>query len=214
MILEQRGSTCGIYAFLNGVHALYSLHAPTQEINEAVITLIRDTCYGKKGAAGETLLGEFFSCEALASFLNQHSRVLSHALEFPLHKAKIIPITALGTYDDGFYIVPGIRKHKWYERERNASLHWMTALIDGRVLNSAYATEQHMTMAELEAFNDALLNRRFSWPLWRRQNSYDLSDEAVSVPTSREMRQLENDIPHFSRQLTFERGSVLYVSKH
>lgn len=213
MILEQRGSTCGIYAFLNGVHALHDLHAPTQEIDEVVIGLIRDTCYGKKGADGETLLGEFFSCEALASFLNQHSRVLSHALEFPLYDVQIVPVETLGTMHDGFYIVPGIRKRKWYERERNASLHWMTALLDGRVLNSAYATEQHMTVAELEDFNNALLNRHFSWPLWRRQNSYDLSDEAVSVPSSREMRQLEIDIPSFSRQLTFERGHILYVSK-
>lgn len=212
MILEQRGSTCGIYALLNGLLVEHELSLEATTVDEAVAELIRRTSYVGRANAGETLVGEFFSCAALANYLNHYQGELATALNLPTYTVHIVPATQLWTRQDGFYIVPGIRKRKWYERQRNAALHWMTAMPDGRVLNSAYASVQQMTRAELETFHGGLDERHFSWPRWRRQNSDCLDDEAVIVPTSREMLALEQSIEAFTCDVSFTCGDILYVS--
>ena len=212
MILEQRGSTCGIYALLNGLYVEHNLALEAAAVDEVISELIRRTSYVSHANTFETLLGEFFSCEALANYLNHYQMELATALNLPTYTVHIVPVTQLWAKPNGFYIVPGIRQRKWYERQRNAALHWMTAMPDGRVLNSADASVQQMTRAELEAFHGRLDERHFSWPRWRRQNSDYLHDEAVTVPTSREMRALERSIEAFTCDVSFTCGDILYVS--
>lgn len=207
MILEQRGSTCGIYACINGL--LQQTTADEPSIHQEVATLVQQNSFLSTNPQPTTLLGEFFDMTLFQQFLTTNQQAFCELLHI---KNLDIRIQPFGQFDDAtFYLVPGIRKRKWYESKKDAVLHWVTVMPDLRVLNSAYATEEVMTLEALRDFHKALDGLSFSWKRWRRKNGMEVYDELMDIPTTRQLATLATQQPNFQLEVAFHSGQMIAV---
>lgn len=210
MILEQRGSTCGIYACINGL--LQRPYEDEARIHHEVAKLVRQNSFLTHKPDATTLLGEFFDITLFQQFLAHNKRALCTLLHINDLTVRIQPF---GQFDDATcYIVPGVRKRKWYESKKNAVLHWVTVMPDFRVMNSAYATEEVMTITALQDFHEALDGLSFSWKRWRRKNSIGIDEEIIEVPSSRQLAKLALQQPNFQMEIPFQSGQMLAICAH
>jgi hypothetical protein len=210
MILEQRGSTCGIYACINGL--LQQTTVEEEHIHAEVAKLVSQNSFLTLDSDATTLLGEFFDIALFQQFLKNNERELCTLLRINDLQVRTVPF---GEFNDAtFYIVPGIRPRKWYESKKNAILHWVTVMPDFRVFNSAYATEEVMTRGALRHFHEALDGLSFSWKRWRRKNNIGIHDELIDVPSSRQLAKLALQQPNFQMDIPFQTGHMLAVWAH
>lgn len=210
MILEQRGSTCGIYACINGV--LQQTTVDEKRIHVEVAKLVRKNSFLTGDSDATTLLGEFFDITLFQQFLQHNQHALCTLLQITELRVRIVPFGEF--HDATFYIVPGIRPRKWYESKKNAVLHWVTVMPDFHVFNSAYATAEVMTLDALRDFHEALDGLAFSWKRWRRTNSLGIDDELIDVPSSRQLAQLALQQPNFQMDIPFYTGQMLAIWAH
>lgn len=213
MIYEQKGSTCGIYAFVNGLTALSKKTISPTELASNVEALVSKTSYTANPLRGETLLGEFFDAQTLASFLNHHEHELTSELGLPHFQATVLPFERITLKNnDCFYLIPGCCRKKYIPFSTYAILHWVTLLPNELILNSAKGTQEQWSEEKRRTFHTNLINRSFSWTKWRRQNTMDIADEFITVPTSRQLVALSNEAPNFHCTVPYEVGYVVQIT--
>lgn len=213
MIYEQKGSTCGMYALVNGLTALSNKHVSPIDLTQVIGEIVSKTTYTLHPMHGTTLLGEFFNAQALASFLNQFEKVLTSTLELPHFQAVVVPFEQSKTKRaHSFYLLPGCRRKKYIPFSTYAILHWVALLPNGLVLNSAEGTQEIWSEEKQRTFHTNLASRAFSWTKWRRQNTMDIADEFIAVPTSKQLVALSKEAPNFHCTVPYEVGQVVQIT--
>lgn len=207
MIFEQRGSTCGLYALINGFAHTYRFNEQT--VHTCIAQLIQQNSFLSTCTSPTTLLGEFFDVVLFESFLNQNAAKITSSLSIEPFEAHIVPF---GQFDDAaFYIAPGINQKKWYELKKDAVLHWLTVMPNLQTYNSAYGTTEQMTIETLTAFHERLHDHHFSWMRWRRKNNSTIQDELLDIPPGRELKGIAVKHPQFLLEIDFYPGQMIAI---
>lgn len=207
MIFEQRGSTCGLYALMNGFAQSYPFREQT--VHTCIAQLVQQNSFLSDCTSPTTLLGEFFDATLFETFLNNNVEKMMSALSIPSFQARIVPF---GQFDDAtFYIVPGICQKRWYESKKDSVLHWLTVMPNLQTYNSAYGTTEQMTIETLTTFHERLQGHHFSWLRWRRKNNSTIQDEMLDIPVGRQLRTLSTKHPQFQLEIDFHPGQMIAI---
>ncbi|WP_214850622.1 hypothetical protein [Exiguobacterium sp. s193] len=193
MIVVQNGPTCGIYAWLNGLKALFGLEKLTSgEMESLVLKLLirNERTFKNKEEKGKTFVGEFFTLEDYIVFLKDNSAfVIKEIYEITGEKINFNITT-----------MPINESEKCLEKEENQKtmficsilprnplfplrkadknktiLHWISFLSKSnghkyRVMDSRYRRRLRMSWKKINSQHKRLKGEKYYWDKFGRKS--------------------------------------------
>ncbi|WP_214893664.1 hypothetical protein [Exiguobacterium sp. H66] len=193
MVVVQKGPTCGIYAFLNGIRTLFSLNKLTSdEMDKIVLMLLNknELTYGNKDEKGKTFVGEFFTVGDFLVFLENNydyiikeiHKVTEQKISFNVEECSI---KNLNNSMEGLFICSISPKKltfikrlwlPWAKWDRNKNvLHWVSFLSTNddefNVMDSRYKEKQRIKKEEILSKHNDLNGKKYYWRKFNRKTS-------------------------------------------
>lgn len=158
---KQKGPTCSIYAFLNGL--CYSKKSLKQSEIDFQASQLLELAIER----GYSFVGEFFSSEVLKSFLLDQRHYEIQKIE----EIANLP-EQLDVQENQFLLVP-IYTFKDFRKQRLHGMHWLVVVPEKDhyvVLDVSHGTTKEISdLIDLAQYNQLLCSKYFDWCLWQKK---------------------------------------------
>ncbi|MEN0645549.1 hypothetical protein MKY91_20500 [Alkalicoccobacillus gibsonii] len=182
IVVKQRGTTCGIYALLNGIKEMYSLsNFNSRKMHQfAEILLKRNTIEIEKPLEdGQTYIGEFFCIDQYIAFINLNKALIEEFVfkvlekEISINVTKV-PFSRIADEKDALFIASVLNTK--LKNDGNVISHWISFKLQTnsenkfKVLNSNFRISKSKRLDELRQLHYNLADTSFYWNRFKRKN--------------------------------------------
>ncbi|WP_214811912.1 hypothetical protein [Exiguobacterium sp. s127] len=193
MTIVQIGPTCGIYAWLNGLKAMFELEELTSvEMESLVLELLKNnerTLYNKE-EKGKTFVGEFFALEDYIAFLSGNRafvideihKITGKKISFDIFTMKINDSEECLKEQKCLFICSILPRNSLLPSRKvdknKTILHWISFLSKSddrkyRVMDSRYRRELNMSWKKIYAQHKRLDEEKYCWENFNRETKKD-----------------------------------------
>ncbi|MGN7312676.1 hypothetical protein ACTHQ4_16420 [Alkalicoccobacillus gibsonii] len=192
IVVKQRGTTCGIYALLNGIKEMYSLsNFNSRKMHRLVMILLKRNRIEieKPLEDGQTYIGEFFCLDQYIAFINNNKNLIEEFIlkelkrEISVEVAKV-PFSRITQEKDALFIASVLDAK--INKDGNVISHWISFKLNKnsknkyKVLNSRTRISKGKRLEYIRLKHYKLADTSFYWNRFERKKKASNTDRYIS----------------------------------